>query len=351
MNKLLHDKAALYLFRTFSTIVIVLLLISLLAALSLFVLFVYEPSPLDGFSFSSAGTTIQLPDGRRLAYLETGDPEGRPVLYFHGSPGSRLEGLFFDQFNKQLGVRLIAIDRPGYGLSDFQQNRTYLNWAGDVSEMADQLGIDRFAVLGWSSGGPYATVVAHELPERVTVAAVVAGEGPYASSDYPKSVMNSATFSGSDANKLFIRCTANCRWLMQAIFRMVRIQRFGNPVSPADFGTAIDQSAKDLQFFTRDFLHEYGANQMEAFRQGSGGITRDVILERLDWPFMPEKIHTPAVLVFYGEEERVLHPEIGRYLCRRIPSCKEPTIYPGEGHSVIYYRYEEIVEEMLGAWR
>lgn len=336
------------LLRTFSIIVLAIILVSLLAVLSLFV---YEPSPADGFNFSSAGKTIQLSDGRTLAYLDAGDPEGRPVFYFHGSPGSRLEGLLFDQFNTQLGIRMVALDRPGYGLSDFQEDRTYLDWPNDVSELADQLGIARFAVLGWSSGGPYVTAVAHEIPQRITVAAIVAGEGPYASSDYPQSVLTSATFSGSDANKLFIWSAANSPWLMRAIFRMLRIQRFGDPTSSADFGADLDSSGKDKQFFTRDFRDEYGADQVEAFRQGAGGVTRDVTLERLDWPFMLEEIHAPDVLVFYGEEDKVLHPEIGEYVCRRIPSCNEPTIYPGEGHSVVYYRYEEIIQAMLEAWQ
>ena len=158
------------LLRIFSTIILAILVIILVAVVGLFV---YEPSPAEGFAFSSAGKTIQLSDGRTLAYLDSGDPEGYPVFYFHGSPGSRLEGLMYDELNQQLGIRMIVLDRPGYGLSDFQEDRTYLDWADDVSEVADHLGIDRFAVLGWSSGGPHAAAVAHEIPERLTVAAIV----------------------------------------------------------------------------------------------------------------------------------------------------------------------------------
>jgi len=104
------------LLRIFSIISLAILAIILVAVVGLFV---YEPSPAEGFAFSSAGRTIQLSDGRTLAYLETGNPKGRPVFYFHGGPGSRLEGLFYDELNQQLGIRMIALDRPGYGLSDF----------------------------------------------------------------------------------------------------------------------------------------------------------------------------------------------------------------------------------------
>ena len=181
----------------FSIIVLAILVIILVAIVGLFI---YEPSPGEGLSFSSLGKTIQLSDGRTLAYLEIGDPEGHPVFYFHGGPGSRLEGLLYDKVSLQYGIRMIAIDRPGYGLSHFQKDRTYLDWPEDISELANQLGIDRFAVLGWSSGGPYAAAVAHGIPQRITVAAIVAGEGPYASDDYPQSVLTGDAFQGSGAN-------------------------------------------------------------------------------------------------------------------------------------------------------
>jgi pimeloyl-ACP methyl ester carboxylesterase len=332
-------------------IVFGILVIALVAVVGLFV---YEPSPEEGFDFSSLGNTIQLSDGRTLAYSDIGDPEGRPVFYFHGGPGSRLEGLLFDELNQQLGIRMIATERPGYGLSDAQKDRTYLDWPEDVRELADQLGIERFAVLGWSSGGPYAAAAAHGIPQRLTVAAIVAGEGPYASNDYPQSVLTSASFSGSRFNKLLIWSANNAPWLMRALFRVYRILLFRDPagvVGDADgFDMGFEMSAKDVQFFTRDFRHEYSAEMVEAFRQGVEGLTRDFTIERLDWPFELEEIHAPKVLVFHGEEDAAVDPRIGEYVCKRIPSCDEPMIYPGEGHSVVYYRYEEIIQAMLGAW-
>jgi pimeloyl-ACP methyl ester carboxylesterase len=89
---------------------------------------------------------------------------------------------------------------------------------------------------------------------------------------------------------------------------------------------------------------------IEALRQGAEGWTRDFTIERLDWPFKLEDIHSPTVLVFHGDEDVAVHPGIAEYVCRRIPACDEPTIFPGEGHSVVYYRYEEIIQAMLEAW-
>jgi pimeloyl-ACP methyl ester carboxylesterase len=317
-------------------------------------LFAYEPSPGRGFTFSSSGKTIQLSDGRTLAYLDIGDHKGLPVFYFHGGPGSRLEGLLFDELSQHLGIRMIATERPGYGLSDPLEDRTYLDWADDVGELADQLGIERFAVLGWSSGGPYAAAVAHEIPQRLTVAAIVAGEGPYASDDYPQTVLTSATFSGSRFNKVLIWSANNGPWLMRILFRVYRILMFRDPAGligdsdGSDMG--FEMPAKDIQFFTREYRREYSTELVEAFRQGVEGLTRDFTIERLNWPFEFEEIHTPTVLVFHGDEDTAVHPKIGEYVCMRIPSCDEPTIYPGEGHSVVYYRYTEIIQAMLEAW-
>ena len=96
---------------------------------------------------------ITLPDGRRLAYAEFGTPDGRPVLYFHGAPSSRLEPLLVgDDAWRAHGLRVIAPDRPGVGLSDFLPKRGFSQWPNDVVALADALGLERFGVIGMSGG-------------------------------------------------------------------------------------------------------------------------------------------------------------------------------------------------------
>lgn len=113
--------------------------------------------------------TVRLPDGRVIAAEEYGDPAGPVVLYFHGWPASRLEaGLIAN-----LPVRLLALDRPGYGRSSPQPGRTLLDWPRDVSDVADRLGLGRFHVVGLSGGAPYAAACAYALPHRVRGAALV----------------------------------------------------------------------------------------------------------------------------------------------------------------------------------
>ena len=109
---------------------------------------------------------VHLPDGRRLAYAEWGDGGGTPILFFHAVPGSRL--WFEEPTTAGRGVKLVTVDRPGYGRSDSKEGASLLSWADDVEQLVDTLGIDRFAVVAWSMGGPYALAAAARLPGRVT---------------------------------------------------------------------------------------------------------------------------------------------------------------------------------------
>ena len=121
---------------------------------------------------------IRLLDGRRLAYAEYGDPQGKPVFFFHGTPGSRLFHHPDASVAASAGARIIAVDRPGFGRSDFKPGRTLLDWPNDVVQLADALDIQRFAVMGYSGGGPYAAVCASSIPERLTAAGLVSSIAP-----------------------------------------------------------------------------------------------------------------------------------------------------------------------------
>lgn len=112
---------------------------------------------------------IKLADGRMLGYDEHGDPQGKPVIFMHGFPGSRFDWPLFDPDDSamDLKARLIAVDRPGMGLSDFKKRREILDWPDDVSELADKLQLDQFAVLAISGGGPYGEACAFKIPGGV----------------------------------------------------------------------------------------------------------------------------------------------------------------------------------------
>ncbi len=106
---------------------------------------------------------------------------GFPIFFFHGTPGSHVDWELFyvEDASCRLGVRLIAVDRPGMGLSDFQAGRKFLDWPVDVAALADHLALERFSVLGYSSGGAYALACALKIPDRLAKVGVLNGDGPY----------------------------------------------------------------------------------------------------------------------------------------------------------------------------
>lgn len=121
---------------------------------------------------------ITLSTGRKLAYAEYGAPKGVPLFYFHGWPSSRLQGELLDKLAKQRGIRVIAPDRPGIGQSEFQPNRTLLDWPATIAQLAGHLGWEKYHILGVSGGGPYVLACAQATPERLLSAGVICGAPP-----------------------------------------------------------------------------------------------------------------------------------------------------------------------------
>jgi pimeloyl-ACP methyl ester carboxylesterase len=277
--------------------------------------------------------TVLLRDGRRIGCAEYGRDDGTPGFYFHGHPGCRLEPELAEGAAAEAGVRIIALDRPGYGLSDFQPGRTLLDWPRDVAEVADLLGLERFAVLGSSGGGPYALACAHELPERVTKVGVVSGIGPR---DTPGATegMRWQNRIGFD---LGARFPALARLAMSSMERKVRrrpeqvLDAIGRAMSPSD--AAIVARPEVRRVLTAVFA--------EAFSQGSRGAAADIVLLGRPWGFRPEDIN-PPVLLWQGEEDVLVPPPMGRDLAARIPHC-DATFLPGEGHLLIVDHLAEIV--------
>lgn len=131
---------------------------------------------------SSENETIELPDGRTLGFARFGSSTGHAVFYLHGFPGSRLEGELFSQPATALGAQLIALDRPGLGLSTFKPHRKVADHAADVSHLAKHLGHTKYSIVGVSGGGPSALACArYHSPDTLRGAALVAAMSPYES--------------------------------------------------------------------------------------------------------------------------------------------------------------------------
>lgn len=112
-----------------------------------------------------------------LGFAEYGSLEGKPLFYFHGHPGSRFEAGFLRDEAMKAGIRLIGVDRPGMVISIYQAGRSILDWTIDITQLVNRLQIDRFSVVGFSGGCPYALPCAYKIPNRLISCGIVSGVG------------------------------------------------------------------------------------------------------------------------------------------------------------------------------
>ena len=255
---------------------------------------------------------LQLADGRTLSYGEYGDPHGTPLVFLHGFPGSRLAAAVLDEAARGKGVRVIAPERPGLGQSSPQPGRTLLDHSRDIRCLADQLGIDRFTILGESGGGPYALACAHELTDRIDRVAVVCGLGPVTGAGATAGIAVKERFGYAVATRAPL--LAGRALVPIATWARRRPRQFLH-VTAWQLGTA-DRLA--LHGPVGDLV---AADFVEAFRQGGLGVGQDLALLFRPWPFEVGGIRTPVVF-FHGEEDRTVSVAVTRELAALIPGAR-----------------------------
>jgi pimeloyl-ACP methyl ester carboxylesterase len=279
---------------------------------------------------------LTLGDGRQLGYAEYGDRRGRPLVYLHGFPGSRLAGRVLDEAARAAGVRVVAPERPGLGLSSPQPGRTLLDHAEDVRALAKALELRRFTVLGESGGGPYALACAHELADRVDRVAVVCGLGPVAG---PGATVGIA-FKERLAYAIAARAPqlAGRALVPVAAWARRRPRQFLH-VTRWQLGEA-DRHV--LQGRLGDLV---AADFAEAARQGGAGIAHDLALLFRPWPFEPSAIRVP-VTFFHGARDRTVAVAVALALARAVPGARL-RLYEHEGHFSLLARHAAAVLDEL----
>ena len=279
--------------------------------------------------------TIKLKDGRMLGYIDLGKSDGMPLFHFNGFPGSRLEvAILADEAIKK-NIRVIGIDRPGMGLSDFKKNRTLLDWPDDVVELADALGIDKFAVEGISGGGPYVAACAYKIPKRLTSCGIISG---VASKDL-EIERKMRIFS---VIRIFPWLFKLMIWLQSRGMRNLEKAEKKMKESAKKFPEADRKIFDDPQILSL-FVKETA----EAFRQGSKGVYYEGKIYVKSWGFNLEDISPKLkVYIWHGEADEIVPVAMGRGMCKLIPNC-EGKFYPGEGHySTIFKYYKEIIDAL-----
>jgi pimeloyl-ACP methyl ester carboxylesterase len=282
--------------------------------------------------------SLTLPDQRELAYEEYGDGGGIPVLSFHGGLSSRLDAAPAHEAALKLGIRLISPDRPGMGRSTFQPDRRLVDWPTDVAALADALGLDHFAVMGWSAGGAYAAVCAALMPGRVTSAALL-------SSGVPLDEYGTTRGLTPDDRMLLVLV----RWA---------------PFVAAALMRATIGDASDLRLFhemrrsfpspdravldSRGSPAEAVAFVRESMRRGTKGCLQDYRIFGAPWGFDLGTIGVPVQL-WEGTEDHTGPPDYREFLLRRIPRS---TFFPasGEGHiSLLTHQAEGILQQLVAS--
>ena len=230
--------------------------------------------------------TVVLEGGRRLGYRLRGNLDGPVIVYLHGSPGSRVEGGFFtDEELRAAGVSMLALERPGYGLSDPVSDVDLPARASEVIQACDLLGVGSFVVGGTSGGGTYTLAVAAAASDRVAAAVTIAGQArldtPWAMDGMPPE--RAAEFASTDVEADRRDCDEEVATL----------------AVPADEALTVWESwfegfPDDEIAFVRAAGDVFVEDGHEASRQGGHGYWIDGMTRAMPWPFTASELTMPV---------------------------------------------------------
>lgn len=280
----------------------------------------------------------QLQDGRRLGFAQFGDAEGKPVIVFHDLWGNRNSRHPDDSILARLGIRLIGVDRPGYGMSTRKSGRSLMDVVDDVMLLSKALNLDRFAVLGFSAGGPFALACAYRFPQIVTRCAVVAPLPPL---DHAKGFsalhpIYGRLFQLSRGNESFFRLLMRgFFWVDQKRDADQFIRELGGLLSPAD-----QEVLGNINLFNsrRDTWEEIR-------RGGSDNLVDEMVTLTRPWGFRLQSIQMP-VDIWWGEADLFCAPGVGERMARMIPKAQF-RLEPQAGHFMLYSHWQSILQQLI----
>jgi len=289
--------------------------------------------------------TITLKEGRKLGYAEFGNIDGKSLFYFHGHGSSRLEPKMYDLEQLKDIVHLIAIDRPGFGLSDFNEEHSLLNWPDDVVDLADALNISNFSILGGSGGAPFALACAYKIPDKINSCGIVSGLGPikFGIEDMAKNNRNELNLASKHPKLLKLTFKFQLKYLNRLKNKDVE------DIQKKFLKRGVNLPAPDKKFFEdKEKFSLYLELMGEPFRQGIMGPYHEAILFAHPWGFDLKDI-TPNMKIFswHGELDTSVPIKMARTVCKTIPNC-EIKIFNNEAHlSSAVNHIEEIITKLI----
>lgn len=283
---------------------------------------------------------MELPDGRRLAVDDVGDRDGTPVVYLHGTPDSRLARHPDDGIASAVGVRLLAVDRPGAGDSDVDPAATLTSLGADLAVLLDRLQVAHAALLGWSAGGLCALAAATVLGDRVTAACLVGTLPPVEAYSDPAVVA-----ALGPPRRPFVELAAEVP--AQELAAEVVPYLVPEPLTPE---LALEHVLEQAGERGRAELATVpGADVrmaralMASVQSGRAGLRRDVELQLAPGLDLG-RVRAPVRSV-HGSEDPASPPEVGAWLVRHLPDARLDVI-PGAGHHLLVPRWRDLLESL-----
>ncbi len=278
---------------------------------------------------------VRLYDGRRLGFAEYGDPEGVPIIVHHGAAASRFQTHPDESIAIQAGARLIVPDRPGMGLSDFQENRQLLDWPQDIKQLATQLKLERFATMGLTTGGGlFALLCATEIPHLVTTVSLVSTRSVF---EFMKPAPSVRPLLGM------------ARMTPVLFYQYLKIMGESVKKNPELYleRRMPDFSEVDQRFLrTDEGRRVYLEPLVEALREGPKGIAWDISTAmRGGWSFSSENVKQP-VNIWHGTDDMIVPIEEAEVLAVKLNRCTTSFI-SNEGQFLFINHWKDILYQIV----
>lgn len=286
----------------------------------------------DGVAFEDGVTRLR--DGREMAWRWWGEPDGIPVLRIQGTPASRLYRNPDSSVQRDLGVRYLMIDRPGYGGSTRKKGRGIGDVADDLAEVVRAHGVDRIPAMGTSGGGPHVLALAARHPELVSAATVVVGGSPLEPDEVKQLVgVNAQGYAAAEKGwqELY-------DLLVQIRERLLGVEGMA--------GVLKDAPESDRKLMANPAWERIEReNIAETLKQGAEGWTDESFAMHGKWDFDPSTIET-SVTWWHGDDDKNAPVSAARRVVAKLPKVDFRT-WHHEGHFASLTHDREIVAELL----
>jgi len=273
---------------------------------------------------------LPLAYDRQLGFARYGDENGSPLLYLHGLPGSRLECQLIDKPAQQLGINVVAVDRPGYGATTPFPGNSLLDWTEDIRQLTDYLGWSRFAIIGFSGGGPCALACAHRLADRVTRVALIASLGPV----YRRQLLRDMSWL---ARSSFLGARIAPDLLSFIVGQPLTLLAKTKPRLLINALATLNGEPDKHCLLEEEALNAFLRSLPACFTQGAEGALQDLVMFQQPWT-LPFSSITLPVQMWHGDRDKVVPCRHSEYLAAQLGNAHMNCV-PGEGHFSLPLRH------------